>query len=207
MIGRLLSVLLAVLPAGGFAVEPPVRDLGEGLGYLRVPELPGGLPLAPAGRPPPLVVDLRGCVVREPGTEEFTAWLQGRVAQRGVVFVLANGATAESLRRALTSRPRGAGVVVIGPPADGFVPDLAAVTTAEGERAALAALAAGAPLAALVSDQPGKVRHDEARLGRVASAPAAAEPAATLRPEPPPIDAALQRAVHLHRALLALRKI
>jgi len=60
----------------------------------------------------------------------------------------------------------------------------------------------------LLTDNPDKVRNDEASLSkdRVAEASAEATDRANKKPAPP-IDVALQRAVHLHRALVALRKI
>lgn len=209
MTARRLRVLLWLLPAGVLAAAPLGRDLGEGLAYLRPADLPGDLPAATPGRPPALVFDVRFLAATEEGATAFAHWLEVRVAQRGTVFVLANSDTSEPLRRRLAARRRGGGVVVIGIPADGFAPDLAVPSTAERERAAFAALAGGTPPAALLHDHPDKVRHDEARLTRAAAGnpPTDAAVATDPRPPAPPTDAALQRAVHLHRALLALRKI
>lgn len=205
MTPRLLLVLLALLPRWGRAETPLVRDLGAGLAYVRVGGLPRDLPAATPGRPPVLVLDLRFLAAGDDGAAALRGWLDARVAQGGTVLVLGNGATAAPVRRALAERRRGAGVIVIGLPAADFTPDLAVSSTLERERAAFAALAAGTPPATLLSDQPDKVRHDEARLARGVTAPPAET--AVPRPETPPLDAALQRAVHLHRTLLALRKI
>ena len=80
----------------------------------------------------------------------------------------------------------------------------------EEERRAYDALEAGASVNSLLADNPNKVRNDEASLSkdRLAEASAdAADNALSGKRAPPPIDATLQRAVHLHRALAALKKI
>jgi hypothetical protein len=204
---RLLLVGLLLGPVGGRAESALDRDLGAGLAYRRVGELPRDLPAPVPGRPPALVLDLRFLAAGEEGAAALTAWLEARAAQGGLVFVLGNGDTAGPVRQALAERRRGPGVVVVGRPAEGFAPDLAVSTTAARERAAWDALAAGTPPATLLRDHPDKERNDEARLARGTSAlPAPAAGAAASR-APPPHDGALQRAVHLHRTLLALRKI
>jgi len=65
-------------------------------------------------------------------------------------------------------------------------------------------------LAKLLADNPGKVRNDEASLTRDRPAEAPAEngdAAAPAGKAVPPVDATLQRALHLHRSLQALRKL
>ena len=59
------------------------------------------------------------------------------------------------------------------------------------------------------TDNPNKVRNDEASLSKDRlRAKRPRMPANDAGEEaPPPIDVALQRAVHLHRALVALKKI
>jgi hypothetical protein len=89
-----------------------------------------------------------------------------------------------------------------------FRPDVPVKASVEEEQRAYDALEKGAPLSALLTDHPNKVRNDEASLSKDRLAEASADAADPANKEaPPPIDATLQRAVHLHRALVALRKI
>jgi hypothetical protein len=92
-------------------------------------------------------------------------------------------------------------------------------TDSAHDRAAVAALAAGRSWRELIEEKIDKPSYDEARLARNHAnghrneegepAPAAAkdkpDPAAT--PEAPLQDLVLQRAVFLHRALLALGRL
>ena len=139
----------------------------------------------------------------------LAAWLRFRASPRTPVFVLANGATSADVRTALAGLGPAEGVLVIGAPADDFAPDIAVSVPPEEERRAYDALATGVALAAVLVEHPDKVRNDEASLSRdrLAEASADATSEAEKTPPPPPIDAALQRAVHVHRALRALRKI
>ena len=105
---------------------------------------------------------------------------------------------------------RGTGIVVVGIERGGFHPDVTVRGSAEEERRAYDALEAGAPITSLLVDNPNKVRNDEASLSKdrlaEASADAADDAISGKRPAPP-LDVALQRAVHLHRALVALKKL
>lgn len=195
---------LAVLAVPGRAA-PRVRDLGEGLEYVRIRDLPADLPPNPPGMPPPCVVDVRYVAAGPEVSAAFAAWLKFRASPRSPIFVLANRDTATELRRVLWGPHRGSGLAVVGLPGLDFAPDIAVRSTAEDERAAYAALENDLPLSVLITDQPDKVRHDEARLARVTpEAPAAATVPGAARAIP--VDAALQRAVHLHRAWRALRR-
>ena len=81
------------------------------------------------------------------------------------------------------------------------------------------ALAAGATVESVLNDSPEKIRDDEAQLAKEHRArpppppPLSDDPPddpPSTKPTPPvapPIDSALQRAVHLHRALKALKKL
>jgi len=188
---------LAVARADGPA------DLGEGLAYVRLKALPADLP--PAPRAGPLVADLRFLPATAEQAAAFGAWL-GFQARPGVPLLLvANRETGEELRRVLAG-PRPPAVVLIGVPGPGFTPDLEVTAAPEADRQAYAALDAGSALASLLADHPGKARQDELSLrlgGETARPPApGVEPA----PTEPVVDAALQRAVHLHRAHRALRR-
>lgn len=202
------ACLFAVAALAGAA--PLERDLGQGLGYVRVKHLPADLPAAPSGKTPPAVVDVRYLETDAAGATAFLAWLRFRATPRAPVFVLANSATAPVLREALAGRAAGPGVLVVGAPAGRFAPDIAVKGAADDERRAYDALEAGTPVETLLADLPDKVRNDEARLVRgqtsdLADDPPPDNPAA--RRPPPVIDVALQRAVHLHRSLVALKKL
>lgn len=189
---------------------PIEHDLGQGLVYVRVRELPADLPGRPAGRVAPCVIDLRYVATTPEGAEAFMAWARFRSTPRTPVFILANGETSAPLRAVLATHPRGTGIVVLGVPAAEFRPDVAVKSKAEIERRTYDAFGEGVALAKLLADNPDKVRNDEASLSkdRLAEAPAdaASDALAGGRP-PPPIDLTLQRAVHLHRSLVALKKI
>lgn len=200
---RIFSLfLLALAPAGA---TPLTRDLGQGLAYFRAQELPLELPAAGTARAQACVLDLRYARGDENAATTLEAWLKFRAISRAPVFVLANGETAPALLTVLAPGEGPAGLVVIGVAARGFYPALAVQSTPENERRAYDALEKGASLASLLVENPDKLRHDEASLARDRPAEGVAEEKA--KPPAPPIDAALQRAVHLHRALRALKKI
>jgi hypothetical protein len=189
---------------------PVERDLGQGLVYARIHELPRDLPAKPAARVPACVVDVRYVRAPTAATTAFVAWLRFRATPHSPVFVLANAETEPELVRALAGHQPAAGVFVVGIPGGSFTPDIAVKGTAERERRAYDAFEQGAALAQVLTDNPEKVRNDEASLSKDRLAEAAAEAAEdvlTGKSAVTPVDASLQRAVHLHRALLALKKI
>jgi hypothetical protein len=98
------------------------------------------------------------------------------------------------------------------------LPDIAVKITAAEERRAYDALESGAKLESLLTDNPDKPRNDEARLAKEHLPDSAPDDAVDDDPSlpaekkapaktAPPIDGVLQRAVHVHRGLLALKKI
>ncbi len=197
---------LAVRLAGA----PLELDLGGGLGYVRLRVLPADGGLALANKAAALVVDLRYATGETRAATEFFAGLRRRATNKTPVFILANHATAPELLRAIAAGGRGTGIVVVGIATPGFAPDVAVRATADEEQAAYAALDQGLGLAKLLADNPGKVRNDEASLTRDRPAEAPAEngdAAAPAGKAVPPVDATLQRALHLHRSLQALRKL
>jgi hypothetical protein len=205
--GPFLILFVAAVIARGAPLE---RDLGHGLVYVRVHEVAELPTKTIPGRAPPCILDLRYVNADANAATACLAWLKQRSTTRSPVFVLANSETSNALRKALFGAERASGVVVVGLPGRNFQPDVAVKTSAETERDAYNALEQGTPVAKLLTDNPGKVRNDEASLSkdRLAEAAAdAADDALTGKREPPPIDAALQRAVHLHRTLVALKKI
>ena len=202
--GRGWGLVLLLLLGWTVARAAVPADLGEGLAYVRLKVLPADLPAAP--RAGALAVDLRFLAATAEQAAAFGAWL-GFQARPGVPLLLvANRETGEELRRVLAG-PRPPAVVLIGVPGPGFTPDLEVTAAPEADRQAYAALEAGVALAGLLADHPGKVRQDELslRLGGESPRPPAAPGTAAASAEPV-VDAALQRAVHLHRAHRALRR-
>lgn len=204
-------------------VAPLERDLGEGLAYFRARELPSDLPGA-AAKPGPLVLDLRFVAVRDSAVTALEAWLKFRATPVAPVFVLFNAETAAPVRDYLAAEKAHPGLVTLGPAAPGFAPDLAIDATAEEDRAAYDALDRGAVLTTLITENADKPRNDEAALVRERANPPADptsptandDPAAEFAekstpapaaPPPPPVDYTLQRAIQLHRALHALKRL
>lgn len=193
----------AVLPA----VSAPVpHDLGQGLVYVRVHQLPADLPANPEGRAPACVVDVRYVEADQAAATMLGAWLKFRAGPRSPVFVLVNAKTAPALLATLRAHDPKAGVVLISGAAGLVRPDLTVSTTAEAERKAYDAFESGTALTTLITDFPDKVRIDEASLNFERPASTVADPEDKPRPAPV-IDAALQRAVHLHRTLVALKRL
>lgn len=199
---------VAVLTAAfGFAA-PIEREVGNGLVYVRVHALPADLPAKPTGRVAPCVIDLRYVDADADAAAAFGAWLKFRATPRTPVFVLANAETSVPLLKILAVHERGTGIAVVGIERGPFHPDVPVKATPEDERRAYDALEKGSALTALLADLPNKVRNDEASLSKDRLAEASADAADnSSKNVAPPIDATLQRAVHLHRALVALRKI
>lgn len=202
---RFLVFLLGAIGCTLAYAAPVEHELGQGLIYVRARELPADLPARPAGRVPPCVIDVRYVKATAEAAEALVAWAKFRATPRTPVMILANGETSAELRTALAGNTRGSGIVVVGIPSFGFRPDVTVKGTAEEERRAYDAFTQGMAMAKLLTDNPDKVRNDEASLSKPL-AEAAADAPGTQRAMPP-IDVTLQRAVHLHRALVALRKI
>jgi hypothetical protein len=208
------------------------RDLGQGLAYHRAALLPGDLPATEATRKQPCVLDLRYARGDAAAGAALAAWLKFRAAPRAPVFLLINSETAAPLLAPLASRAPSPGLIVIGSASTVLTPDLALKIAPDTERRAYDALA-GTTLELLLNDSPEKVRNDEARLAKdhqgvpdpttyprpaddtfddtPSASPSATTTPATSSPKPPSaaplIDRALQRAVHLHRSLKALKKL
>jgi hypothetical protein len=208
-------LFLAALTARAAPLE---RDLGQGLAYGRVHRLPADLPGVTEKKPRALVLDLRWATGDSAGATALDAWLKFRVSAASPVLLLVNRATATAVAEMLAARGSAAGLVTIGAASDKFTPDIAIDTAPEAERTAYDALEHGAAVDALISDRPDeKPRHDEAELARQHRNPAPvvddsdspeSAPAEKQPPPPPPVtDRALQRAMHLHRALVALRRL
>ncbi len=202
--------LIIVVVSVAVQAAPTEHELGQGLVYVRVRELPADLPARPTGRVPACVMDVRYVAATPEAAEAFMAWTAFRATLRTPVLILANDETSASLRTALAGHARGTGIVVVGIPGSSFRPDVAVKGTTEGERRAYDAFSQGAALTKLLSDNPDKVRNDEASLSKDGLAEASADATDDTvngRRAAPLIDVTLQRAVHLHRALVAFKKI
>jgi hypothetical protein len=208
----LLPVIFLCLALTGIAAAAPLtHDLGQGLTYVHVASLPADLP----GQK-----DLRACVLDlryTPGdataAAALAAWLKFHASARTPVLVLANADTAAALLEILTPGQLPAGTLTIGRVGNGFTPDIAVHTDAALERRAFDALARGTPPASLLQENSGKTRYDEAAIVRQLAGDEV--PAGNARPPetdsadepvpPPLIDRTLQRAVHVHHGLAALK--
>ena len=142
----------------------------------------------------------------------LAAWLKFHAAPRSPIFLLANAATSPALRAAFAARDDAAGLVVLGVGSAEFTPDIALPVDPAEERRAYDALETGTALAALIAPPLEKPRYDEAKLVAerlpARDPPPKLDPAAPAPSAPPPLtDQVLQRAVHLHRALLALERL
>jgi len=205
--GFILAAALgwALLVAAARAT-PLTRDLGDGLTYVRIRELPADLPGGAAVPGQALILDLRYLPAARDAAAALLAWAEFRASGRSPLFLLANRETGSELQTALRRVARGKGCVVIGVPGPGFEPQLTAKSGPEEEREAYAALGSGEPVLSLLVENPGKARIDEASLNHPP-----ADESESVRSEPqkksPPVDAALQRAFHLHRSLRALRRL
>lgn len=189
---------------------PIQRDLGGSLIYVRVHKLPTDLPAKATGRVPTCIVDLRYVEADPDAATAFMAWLKFRATPRSPVFVLANAETSAVLLQPLARHERSTGIVVVGIERGPFRPDVAVKASADDERRAYDALEKGAEINRLLADNPNKLRNDEASLSKDRPGDGSAEAAddsSSGKSAPLSIDATLQRAVHLHRTLVALKKI
>lgn len=209
---RLIFLVLAGISPLHGAPDRLNRDLGRGLGYCRVHVLPADLPAtAPPGA---LVLDLRYVHADGDAGRSLTDWFNSRTTH-APLFVLVNAGTDPVVLDYFASRMPTAGVITLGEATARFAPDIALKIAAPAERAAYDALEKGAPLETLLTDNSTKPRHDEASIAqdRVAATDESQDadplepPPVAPAPPPPLIDQALLRAVHLHRTLLALRRM
>lgn len=207
------SLLLA--PRSFSAPAGPV-DLGHNLSYLRVHSLADSAPqlrsALSAGRP--FVLDLRYASAGD----ESLAVLRTALARhpRGTeLFILISGATPAAVVEAVSQAP--GACISLGATSTRSA-RIEVRTDPAADRRAYDALEAGTPVAALISGKLEKERFDEATLvqefkngNHDAEPPAGPDPTAVRpdHPEPkaaPLVDRVLQRAVHLHQAMLALRR-
>ena len=203
----LLAALALSQAASGTTL---VRDLGQGLAYYRVRELPQDLPSPqPAsGRPGACVLDLRFARAGETEAATLRAWVKFNVSAHTPIFVLENSKTAASLLAALPGNGP-SGLIVLAPESDRTAPDIAVRVSPEDDKRAYDALESGASVESLLSDYPDKPRIDEAYLEKehISDSDAPDVPTDKALPPRPQVDAVLQRAVQLHRGLVALKRV
>lgn len=206
--GLLLVLGLQFSPLGLSAAAP--LDLGQNLTYVRLHGRSDDVPaLAAAWSKPALVVDLRY------PTADAARCLPGDLPARPLpapLFVLVGPATPAPALDAL--RQRAPALITLGLPAPGLTPDIVLAVKPEDDRRAYEALDSGASIASLIEEKHATQRFDEASLlheraqGPGAANTAAADaPAAAAAQPAEPQDVVLQRAVQLHRTLLALGKL
>ncbi|MDB6168261.1 MAG: hypothetical protein JWM88_1125 [Verrucomicrobia bacterium] len=220
---RLLVLLLVWLAsfdlrAVSGAVIP--NDLGDGLGYVRIHALPADLPSS-AEKPHAMVLDLRYAKADRAAVAALGAWLQFHSSVRAPVFVLVNAATDSLILDFFEGAGPIPGLMTLGPASSKYVPDISVRVTPAIERTAYDALENNATFASLLTDLPGKPRYDEEAIAKEHAGSSAAEEdsdgplsdvpatatAAAPKPPPPLVDATLQRAQQVYRALRALRKL
>lgn len=205
---RLLPVLAFAALATLAGATPPV-DLGQGLSYLRVEAL--GQSQAELGdalrRPSTLIVDLRYTAKDTEGLDALRALVREPASPK--LYVLVSPETPRPIADVIGGAP--SRIVVLGVPDSRPAPQVVVEQPRKEDRLAYDALAQGTSLADLISGKVDKERYDEASLvqefkngnhdARPPTGPAAAASAPAR-----PTDRVLQRAVHLHRALQALRR-
>jgi hypothetical protein len=207
----LLFSVLCLLSSG-----TELTDLGQGLSYLRihsVAESEAALRKAVPGAGA-LVLDLRYATANDESAAALKTALAGRPASIPL-FILISPATPAVLGPVIGASP----ALTLGAAGSLPAPKVIVQTDATTDRRAYDAADTGTALAKLISGKIEKERFDEATLvqefknGNPDAAPipppdpTVAKPAGTLEKEPPAplVDRVLQRAVHLHRALLALK--
>ena len=228
----LLALVLSTLAPSVRATE--LTDLGEGLSYLRVhaiDESAKGLTASLHEREF-LVLDLRHANTSTESAD-FLRTALGARSTKQPVFILVGPATPTAIGKILAAAT--GKCITLGVKETMPMPQVIVDQPADTDRLAYEALESGQPIAALISGKIGKDRFDEAELMKEfnsgntnaapppppdptakpvvpAKSPAAAKPPASANTgtEPtkvePLTDRILQRAVHIHRALAAIKQ-
>jgi len=213
-----VALLIVPLHASGAPLE---KDLGEGLTYFRAHVLPEDLPAATV-KPGPMVLDLRFVTFHEKAENALDAWLTFRASARTPVFLLLDSPTAERFAPVLAAHHSSPGVLTLGEAAENFTPDIPIDASPDEEKKAYDALEKGASIPSLTTENADKPRNDEAALTHARTNPiedpsdsdfVEGDPPSLDKPKPalpvpePVIDHTLQRAIHVHRGLLALKRL
>ncbi|CAM2994670.1 hypothetical protein [Rariglobus hedericola] len=189
-------------------------ELSPGLDYLRAGAADSAT-FAKALETGSVVLDLRYA-----STKTAAATLSGvkgfRTHPKRIVLVLLSPETSGAARNELSVTIPGC--ITIGRASADYKTDIIVTTTAEADKRAFDALVADTSPAKLVLENVNKSRFDEATLihehetGVETPAPAEAVKSASAsetadKPKPLPVDAVLQRAVQIHRGLVALKQL
>ena len=207
----LATCIAALAPCVRAASEPV--DLGEGLTYLRVHSFGESADVVKttitSGRA--AVIDLRYASTSVDDAAALDAALSRRNT-RNALLILVSPQTPAAFQPTLTApRP---GVLTLGVDGARPAPSVVVAQSAEVDRRAYDALEGGVKLEELVTGKIDKERFDEASLVKEfqnghlnAVSPPSPDPSAKPTEEKAPAltDRVLQRAIHLHRALAALR--
>lgn len=223
-----LFIVLFTSPGLHAAIE---KDLGQALLFLRVTDASAdrSLMLDTIERRPALVLDLRGLNCEA----DFVAALHSALVKpplpHAARIVLINAATTSTIVAALDDDAL-LSVITLAPRSAKVTADIQIAITAEEERRALETLSNGTPLEKLITYSRDKRRYDEAKLvhdhvngvtpsddelpadaddDTVTTEPTTKKKTngAEKKTEQPPHDLVLERAVQLHRSLLALKKL
>jgi hypothetical protein len=212
------SAILFFLLLAPMTRSAELTDLGHGLAYLRVHDLAETRKAAVSTIQDnrPLVLDLRHVTATDEDAGALSSAWKARPG-KSRLYVLVGSGTAPAVAAALASLP--AGVFTLGVAQSQPAPMIAVAQTPEADRRAYDALDSGAPLANLISGKIEKERYDEASLvkdfangNRELRPPPPPDPTAPPAPAtnatskaPPPVDRVLQRAIHLHLVVQAIR--
>jgi hypothetical protein len=193
-----------------------LTDLDQGLSYLRIHSVADSEVALRQALPGDgaLVLDLRYATANDASAAALRSALAGR-SSNVPLYILVSPATPPALGPIINASP----ALTLGIGGSLPAPRVVVQPDATGDRRAYDALDAGTALAQLISGKIEKERFDEATLVQefkngnpdahpvTPPDPTAPKPgdAAEKEPPVPPVDRVLQRAVHLHRALLALK--
>jgi hypothetical protein len=209
-----VAALTATLHGADATTAAFNADLGKDLGYIRLPDAS-----VIAKFKGTQIVDLRFTDALEESAEGLARHLQTAAQSGATLFVLVNSATDPLLRRDLAAvQGTVRSLLFIGPTTPELAPEIVTAPELEDERRACDAIAAGTSPIDLIKEDLEKRRFDEAELVRARNNGGASEPTDGTEPDakpasdaeakPDPLkDLSLQRAVFLHRALIALGRI
>ncbi|MFO1448025.1 MAG: hypothetical protein U1F61_07700 [Opitutaceae bacterium] len=220
---RLLALAGLALALAGFGPRcgAMVTELADGLTYVRIRDL--DTEPAPAARSA-MILDFRGTQATAEAVGRLAPLLDVR-AQGAMRLVLLDPTTSPAiLERLKTASPQ---VLTLAATVEGLRVDIPVATPAANDQLARDAIDAGKPLGELLEARREKRRYDEAAMVRdhanglplpdsppdttdpAPTSPTPSTPAAKPEPKgPPPLqDTVLQRAIHVHQALRALKKV
>jgi hypothetical protein len=152
------------------------------------------------------VLDLRFAKGDDATAATLRAWVMFNASAKAPVLALENRETSPALRAAIAagSAP---GLILLAPRSAQLTADIEVPVSPELDRKAYLALEKGATLESLLTDNPEKPRVDEAYLEKEHIPDSEAPEIPDYKPQPPLVDPLLQRAVQVHRGLVALKRL